>query len=145
MEYTVDALEKDAISQIAHARILGQLLHTHLSSAEPVAGVAPVRCVVMDAEAASAIQTPELLMLGVFDDADLSIPSVDTVLGTATEGTLVLGGGSPLITIRTTVSGGFSCSATCGSAGVTRYLAAAVGGFGMGIMDCRMIRTLVYP
>jgi len=145
VEYTVDATEKQAISQLAHAQLLGELFTVELSSAPPVLGVMPVRAVIKDEEVDATIHTTERLSLAVFDDADLTIPSTDVALDTPTEGSLLLGAGSALIMAQTTVGGVFACSATCLTPGVTRYLASASSGFGSGFISCRMVRTLVYP
>ena len=145
MEYTVDALEKEAISKIAHAKVLGMIFSAHLSSAPPVAGVAPIRVDIHDAEADESIQSAEWLNLAVFDDADLIIPSVDTVLHTPTEGSLLLGSGTNTILLKTTATGGFACSATCLTPAVTRYMASSADTAGGRIVDCGMIRTLVFP
>ena len=145
MEYTVDALEKQAISQLAHAQILGELLTVELSSAPAVAGVMPIRATIKDEEVDSTIHTSERLALSVFDDAALTIPSVDVALATPTSGDLLLGSGTNLIMVRTTEHGLFECSSTCFTPGVTRYLSASSSGFGSGFISCRMVRTLVYP
>ena len=145
MEYTVDAVEKQAISQLAHAQLLGELFTVELSSAPPVAGVMPIRALIKDEEVDATIHAAERLSLSVFDDAELTIPSTDVSLNTATEGTLLLGAGGPLIMAKTTEHGAFACSSTCSTPGVTRYLAASSSGFGGGFLSCRMVRTLVYP
>ena len=144
MEYTVDKFEKSAISQIVSSDLLGQIMTVRLASAPAVVGVVPVRATILDEELDPAIKTAELLTLGVFDDADLTMPSVDVALDTATEGTLLMGSGSGLIVARTSTTGVFACAATCLTPGVTRYLVAAPT-MGSGILDCRMLRTLVYP
>jgi len=145
VEYTVDALEKQTISQLARAEILGELLTVELSSAPPVAGVMPIRATLKDEEVDSTIHTSERLALSVFDDAELTIASTDVALATPTTGDLLLGTGTGLIMVRTDAHGLFECSATCPTPGVSRYLAASSSGFGSGFISCRMIRTLVYP
>jgi len=144
VEFTVDSEEKAALSQLAHAKFLGQIFTARLASAPAVAGVMPVSVSLKDAEPDAVIQTRELFSLGVFDDADLTLPSVDVALATPTVGDLLLGSGTGLIVARTAATGEFACSATCPTPGVTRYLATAQT-MGGGIIDCRMIRTLVYP
>ena len=144
MEYTVDQFEKGAVAQLVNSGLLGQIMTVRLASAPAVAGVMPIRATILDEELDPAVKTAELLTLGVFDDADLTIPSVDVALATATEGTLLLGSGTSLIVVRTSATGIFACSATCATPGVTRYVAAAPT-MGSGILDCRMTRTLVYP
>jgi hypothetical protein len=144
VEYTVDQFEKSAISQIVGSGLLGQIMSVHLASAPAVAGVMPVRAMLHDEEQDPSIKTAELLALSVFDDADLTIPSVDVALSTPIEGTLLLGAGTGLVVVRTSNTGVFACSATCPTPGVTRYLASDRT-TGSGILDCRMVRTLVYP
>lgn len=144
MEYTIDAQEKEAISILTRAKLLGKILTVKIASSTPVAGVAPIRVDVVDAEVDDSVQADELMALAAFNDIDLTTPSSDVSLATPTEGAILLGSGSGLIVLRTSMSGGFACSATCSTPGATRYFAAAVTS-GSGILDCRMIRTVVYP
>ena len=144
MEYTVDQFEKSAVAQLVSSGLLGQIMTARLASAPAVAGVMPIQVTLLDEELDPAIKTAELLGLGVFDDASLTIPSVDVALATATAGSILLGSGTAMIQIRTSNAGILACSATCSTPGVTRYLTAMLT-VGSGIIDCRMIRTLVYP
>ena len=144
MEYTVDRSEKTAVGQLVASGLLGQIMTVRLASAPVVAGVMPIHATILDEELDPEIKTVEKLALGVFDDINLSIPSVDVALDTPTEGAIVLGVGTGLIVAATSATGVFACSATCMTAGVTRYLAADRT-TGSGILDCRMVRTLVYP
>lgn len=146
MEYTVDKLEKTAVSQIARAKILGKIFTAQVSSADPVGGIMPIRLDLKDAEIDSGIETEERLQLAVYDDAEYTTLSTDISLNNATEGTLLSGAGTAAIYIKTSATGGFACDAICASSGVTRYLVAISGGVPGGrIMEAPFHRTLVYP
>jgi hypothetical protein len=144
VEYTVDQVEKAAISQLSRSGLLGQILTLELSSAPSVGDRIPVRVVVRDEEVDATVHKVESLGLAVFVDSRLSVPATDVYLTAATTGEITAGDGSGAVAIRTSEVGVFECTAQCSVPGAVRYLAADHM-VGSGILDCSMVRTLTYP
>ena len=104
MEYTVDGTEKSAVSRLAHGKILGRLMAAHLSATEPAAGVSTVTLTMKDSEADDAVETEEVVTLGVFDDAAKEIPSTTAVIQNPTKGEILYGTGYPVVKLETEVA-----------------------------------------
>lgn len=53
-----------------------------------------------------------LVELAVFDDADLSVPSVSATLDTASKGTIIAGAATAALKVKTDTNGEFACTLT---------------------------------
>jgi hypothetical protein len=110
----------------------------------PVTGTAAVGFDIAEAldVGASVIAGVEKLELAVFDDEDLTIPSVSAVLDTATEGVISAGAGSAALKVKTATTGSFRCSLTKGTAGVV-YVASSLS-FGSSALICNDVSPVTF-
>lgn len=96
---------------------------------------------VIDQSGASVLKS-SVLEFAVFDDEDFTIPSVNAVLQTATEGTIVAGEGTAALKIRTSGDGKFTCTLT-DSQDETVYLA-CMSTFGGPLIDCQDFDSVTF-
>jgi hypothetical protein len=81
---------------------------------EPAAGenTATVRIQLLNGPGGDPVDAPVTLEFAVFDDPDGVVPATNANLNTATEGTILYGGGSPTLKIKTDATGLFECTLT---------------------------------
>lgn len=81
----------------------------------------------LETEAGAAANVAPQMYLGVFDDAELTIPSVDGTLDTAATGTIDDGAGTNLLKVTPAATGEVSVTLTATGAGVFYLKAWPVG------------------
>jgi hypothetical protein len=87
-------------------------------------------------------EVEELVQFAVFDDENFSVPAVNADLDTASAGTIIAGGGSAALKVKTDATGLFKCTLT-DTVDETVYLACDAA-FGGPMVDCRDIDDVTF-
>lgn len=83
-----------------------------------------------------------VLEFAVFDDEEMSIPAVNATLDTATKGTIIAGGASAALKVKTDENGKFTCTLT--NAVDEQVFVGSSPSFGSPILDCRELDAITF-
>jgi len=124
-------------TESAFERVAADLLLVKMNDAADVTGGGTTRIVGFQVTDVSGTPVTEsvLLQFASFDDSDLSMPSTNATLDTASQGTIIAGGGTAALLVKTSPTGLFECVLT-DLADETVYLACDRS-FGSPFISCR--------